>query len=82
MAKASQEVMQKGREIFNTGKVEKEVETAKRIHFKVQGETEEHSVIYDKGKKTFECDCRYASLKAGMCSHIYACMMKEKMIKE
>lgn len=82
MQKASQEVIQKGKEIFNTGKVKKEVETDKRIHFKVQGETEEHSVIYDKIKKEYECDCRFSSLKAGMCSHVYACMLKEKTIKD
>ncbi len=63
----------KGYWLFKNGKVKKELETDKRIHFKVKGETQEYSVIYDKQKKKFECDCRFFSLKFNNCSHIIAC---------
>lgn len=68
----SEEVQKKGLELFEAGKVKKEIETGKRIHFKVFGETEEHSVIFDKEKNQFACDCKYFVLKQKECSHIYA----------
>jgi len=72
MGKVSKEVKIKGYTLFNEGKVRKEVETDKRIHFKVQGEIETHSVIFDKEKNEFICDCKFSSLKRGICSHAYA----------
>lgn len=72
MGKVSKEVKIKGYMLFNEGKVRKEVETDKRIHFKVQGETETHSVIFYKEKDEFICDCKWSSLKKGICSHVYA----------
>ena len=72
MEDVSKKIEKKGSELFKTGKVKKEVETDKRIHFKVQGETEVHSVIFDKEKNEFSCDCKYSTLKGKECSHILA----------
>ncbi|MEM7819132.1 MAG: hypothetical protein QW403_03270 [Candidatus Aenigmatarchaeota archaeon] len=69
----SREVRKKGYLLFRKSKVKKELETEKRIHFKVEGETEIHSVIFDKIKKKFFCDCSYFSLHEKKCSHIIAC---------
>ena len=65
-------IEQKGLNLFKDGKVKKEVETDKRVHFKVKGDTEVHSVIFDKKSKEFSCDCKYSSLNKGICSHIVA----------
>lgn len=67
---------EKAKQLFERGKVKKEVETDKRIHFKVFGETEEHSVVFDKQKNRWSCDCRYSSLQKKECSHIIAARMK------
>lgn len=66
----------KARKIFDEGKVRKEIETGNRIHFKVIGETDEHSVIFDKRKNSWTCDCRYSALQNKECSHIAAAKMK------
>ncbi|MFH0711152.1 MAG: SWIM zinc finger family protein [Candidatus Aenigmatarchaeota archaeon] len=68
-------IEQKGLNIFKDGGVKKEVETDRRIHFKVIGETDTHSVIYDKKSKKFSCDCKYSSLDKGICSHVVAAKM-------
>ncbi len=68
----SKEIEEKGLKIFKEGKVRKDVETDKRIHFVVQGKMEEHSVIFDKVRKNFSCDCRYSTLQKKECSHIVA----------
>jgi hypothetical protein len=78
MEKVSREVRKKGFLLFKQGKAVKEVETDRRIHFKVQSEAETHSVIFDKEKNEWECDCKFSSLKKGVCSHMYACWLKEK----
>ena len=74
----SNEVKMKGEVLFRDGKIEKELETDKRIHFKVEGETETHSVIFDKEKNSWFCDCRWGSLKNSTCSHIFAAKLKSK----
>lgn len=71
--KVSEEVKIKAENLLSEGKVRKEIETDKRIHFKVQGETEAHSVIFDKNRNEFSCDCQYFTLKKVDCSHIIAC---------
>lgn len=70
--KISRRVKIKARKLFESKKIRKEIETEKRIHFKVEGETEEHFVIFDKDSKKFSCDCHYFSLKEKNCSHIEA----------
>lgn len=74
----SNEVKMKGEVLFRDGKIKKELETDKRIHFKVEGKTEIHSVIFDKEKDSWFCDCRWGSLKGGTCSHIFAAKLKSK----
>ena len=78
MNKPSKEVRRKGYALFKRGDIKKELDTDKRVHFTVKGETEEHSVIFDKIKNKWFCDCRYASLGKGECSHIYAAKLLEK----
>ncbi|MEM5829797.1 MAG: hypothetical protein QW040_01435 [Candidatus Aenigmatarchaeota archaeon] len=70
--KISSEIKAKARKLFEEEKVRKEFETDKRIHFTVQGETEEHSVIFEKESKKFLCDCTYFALKEKSCSHVEA----------
>ena len=68
------EIEKKGRLLYLSGKVSLDLETDKRIFFTVQS-NENHSVIYDKEKKRWECDCTYFSLKGDECSHIIACKL-------
>jgi hypothetical protein len=77
--KISKEIRKKGYQIFNESKIEKDFETGKRIHFLVEGESEKHSVIFDKEKNEFICDCKFSTLKEKECSHIHAArLLKEK----
>jgi uncharacterized Zn finger protein len=69
---APSSVESKGKRIFEEGKVVKEVDTDRRMHFRVVGDTEEHHVIFDKSKKEWGCDCAYSVLKRRECSHIVA----------
>jgi uncharacterized Zn finger protein len=78
MEDVSKKIEKKGLELFKSGRIKKEVETDKRIHFKVQGETEVHSVIFDKEKDRWECDCRYFALNRKKCSHIVSAELKNK----
>ncbi len=71
MAGLSWKTKRKGFWLFKEGKVKKDIETDKRIYFIVSSE-KEHSVIFDKVKKSYTCDCEYFSLKLKDCSHIYA----------
>jgi len=78
MENISNEVRNKGYSLFKDNKVVKEIETDKRIHFKVIGETDTHSVIWDKEKDSWFCDCKWGSLKKGICSHVYAAKLKSR----
>ena len=71
----SKDVIKKGTNLFSDGRVKKEIETNRRTHFSVQGETERHSVIFDKEKNDWSCDCRYFALTQRDCSHIFAARM-------
>ncbi len=71
MVNLSWQTKRKGYWLYKEGKVAKDVETDKRLYFIVKGDRE-HSVIFDKTKNTFTCDCEYFSLKLKDCSHIYA----------
>ena len=62
----------KAERLIQENKVRKEVETDKRAHFIVQGTEENHSVIFDKAKNEWSCDCSYNTLKRKLCSHIVA----------
>jgi len=65
----------KGYWLFKNGKVLKEIETEKRIHFTILNESENHQVIYDKEKNSWSCDCQFFALKFNECSHIIACQL-------
>ncbi len=71
----------KARRILREGKIKIDFETETKIYFKVFSK-EEHSVIYDKIKKSFNCDCKWFSLKARECSHILAAKMYLEKIKK
>jgi hypothetical protein len=72
--KTSELVKQKSKSLIENGKVIKEFETQQRIHFTVFSNTQ-HSVIFDKEKKEWTCDCQFFSLKQKECSHILACKL-------
>lgn len=74
MPEISWRTKRKGYWLYKQGKVKKEVETDKRAHFMVNGDDGSHSVIFDKIKYKWNCDCTFGSLKAKNCSHIIACM--------
>lgn len=78
MTKVSKEVREKGIRLFRTGRVKKEIDTDRRTHFVVQGETEQYSVIFDKARNVWSCDCKFYSMKGRECSHIYACKLSLK----
>ena len=71
MVDLSWRTKRKGFWLFKQSKVRKDVKTNKRVYFIVSGDRQ-HSVIFDKLKKTYTCDCEYFSLKLKDCSHIYA----------
>lgn len=75
MNKVSKEVREKGIRLFREGRVKKELDTDRRVHFVVQGETETYSVIFGKARNVWSCDCKYNSMKSRECSHIYACKL-------
>lgn len=67
--------LEKGKKLFEEGKARKEVNTDRRTHYKVIGDTEDHSIIFDKVKDKWTCDCRYSALQNKECSHIIACKL-------
>jgi len=75
---SSAEVKRKGARMFAEGKVRKELDAERRAYFAVQGETEQHSVVFDKTRNEWSCDCKFSSMKNRECSHIYACKLVEK----
>lgn len=77
MTSVSIKTHQKGYWLFKEGKVKPDIDTPKRKYYKVHGDTEEHSVIYDKSKKQWKCDCQFFSLKIQDCSHTIACRLFE-----
>jgi uncharacterized Zn finger protein len=77
-SKVSNQVREKGIRLFRKGCVKRELDTDKRIHFSVQGESDKHSVIFDRSKASWSCDCRFNSMKGKECSHIYACRLAMK----
>ena len=75
---ASEEVRKKGLQIYADGRVKKTLDTHKRTHFSVTGDTEEHSVIFDKEKNIWMCDCKYYALRGKACSHTTAAQLMMK----
>jgi hypothetical protein len=75
MGKISKRTERKGYWLFKQGKVSKDIETDKRIHFLVKSKEKDHFVIFDKIKNEFSCDCEFYSLHIRPCSHILASQM-------
>ncbi len=71
-------IFEKGRQLFEGGRVTKEIDTEKRAHYKVIGETEVHSVIFDKENGEWQCDCKWSTLQKKECSHIFAAKLLEE----
>ena len=69
-------ISRKSAKIFQEGRVKKEIETDRRIHFKVLGDTETYAVTLDKTKNEWTCDCKYWVMKQKECSHISAAKLK------
>ncbi|MBI2545093.1 MAG: hypothetical protein HYW22_00640 [Candidatus Aenigmarchaeota archaeon] len=76
MEKVSNEIMRKARMLLEFGKVQKDIDTEKRTYYTVEGDSETHSVIYDKIKKEFLCDCKWSTLTNKKCSHMFAVELK------
>jgi hypothetical protein len=74
----SKEIREKGLKLIGEGRVKKDLDTEKRVYFTVRGETEKHSVIFDKTRNEWSCDCKFSSMKNRECSHIYACKLFKK----
>jgi hypothetical protein len=73
MTEISKKILEKAKKLIKEGRVIKDIENDKRIHFKVWGDSEEYIVIYDKFKNTYNCDCSWATLRNKLCSHALAC---------
>lgn len=73
MESVSRAILAKGRKLVEEGRISRDVESERRVHFRVAGDTEEHIVIYDKAKKSYDCDCNFSTLKHKACSHIVGC---------
>ena len=75
------EIERKARKIFREGRVRLDFGSEKRIYFTVYSR-EVHSVIFDKEKNEFKCDCKYFSVKQKECSHIKACKLLLKDLQK
>jgi len=78
---ALKEIEKKARKLFREGRVRLDFESEKRIYFTVYSR-EVHSVIFDKEKNEFKCDCKYFSVKQRECSHIKACKLLLKDLEK
>jgi hypothetical protein len=65
----------KGYWLNKQGKVKKDLENQRRIFFTVETKDDKKSVIFDKVKKSWSCDCQFFSIKFTDCSHIKAAKM-------
>jgi hypothetical protein len=74
----AESVQSKGARLFAEGRAKKDMDSDRRTYYIVQGETDEHSVVFDKKKCAWSCDCKYNSTKVRECSHIIACKLCEK----
>jgi hypothetical protein len=78
---ALKEIEKKARKLFKEGRVRLDFESEKRIYFTVYSR-DVHSVIFDKEKNDFKCDCKYFSVKQKECSHIKACKLLLKDLEK
>jgi predicted nucleic acid-binding OB-fold protein len=78
---ALKEIEKKARKLFREERVRLDFESEKRIYFTVYSR-DVHSVIFDKEKNEFKCDCKYFSVKQRECSHIKACKLLLKDLEK
>ncbi len=78
---ALKEVERKARRILREGRVRLDFKSEKRIYFTVYSR-EVHSVIFDRERNEFNCDCKYFSVKQKECSHIIACKLLIKDLEK
>jgi len=67
-----QEKLKKAKKLVREGRVKIDLISRARIYFQVEGESEVHSVILDRERNRWSCDCAYFALKEKECSHILA----------
>ncbi len=75
MKSVSKDIEKKAMQLFKDNKINLDLDTDKRMHFKVKGDSGLHSVIFDKEKNDWHCDCKYGSLKEAYCSHVEASIL-------
>ena len=75
MMSISETLREKSRKLLKNGKVRKDMDSEKRLFFTVDGESESYSVIFDRDKGIWSCECKYSSMKNKECSHIHACKL-------
>ena len=63
---------EKAKKLVQEKKVTIDIINSKRLHFTVKS-NEDHTVIFDKQKIGWSCDCKHSSIKQKTCSHIIAC---------
>lgn len=68
-------VLEKAKRLVEENKIKVEEITDKSIYFKVEGDTDTYSVIFNKKNNTWRCDCMFSSLKKIECSHRLACKL-------
>jgi len=78
---ALKELEKKARKLFREGRVRLDFESEKRVYFTVYSR-DVHSVIFDKEKNEFKCDCKYFSVRQRECSHIKACKLLLKDLEK
>jgi hypothetical protein len=67
-----------------TNKVRVDYSTSKHVSFIVEGEENEHNVMYfteKPGSKKWQCDCKWYTLQNKICSHIIAVNLAIKKSK-
>ena len=62
----------KGYWLNKQGKVKKDLENDRRTFFTIETKNGDKSIIFDKVKNKWSCDCQFFSLKLSDCSHIKA----------
>jgi len=77
------EKIKKAKKLVREGKVKIDLISRARIYFRVEGKSEVHSVILDRERNKWSCDCAYFTLKEKECSHILASkiFLKSKLRK-
>lgn len=68
-------VLNKAKRLVEENKIKVDKITDKAVYFKVEGDTDTYSVIFNKKENTWSCDCMFSTLKQLECSHRLACKL-------